>query len=475
MAAIGLCAGLGSLGCGHRPVDYGGVAVMEGSLRRAKGAESAIQRSAAAVAIIETDVARGMGFVVDPSGYLITNRHVIEDADHIEGVVFPARDPSRVYGSVRVVYMDPVRDLALLHVHSNEPLTALPLATDGVEPVSSYLSHADPVVLVQREATSGVDPTLELQRGEVARLQVFNPAAGPGAFVGVTTDVHQGQSGGPVLDRHGRAVGVVTWTWRERGGGYAIPIADAMRMLAERPNLDEEQPREQRAELRARLFLDAVARGDGEAARRFTSPSQARKQREEVVGEIMGNAQQGRGLEVMQGFVAALEQLIGEVAEQGDPQIAQEGLASVVLSMTRPSLRAVLGQALQEPHVVSFFHELGDAYLQARVFGGETSEDALRSALRRLATIDAARSFALASLVTQLGGRPVEIRSVALTPGAYIPGARVELAVADLRASGGSQEGSDGGPAAGEQLLDLHLRLEWGDWYVASIDRRPRS
>lgn len=459
LAAVGVWAGLTGLGCGHRPVDYGGVAVMEGSLRRAKGAQAAIQRSAAAVAIIETDVARGMGFVVDPSGYLITNRHVIEDADHIEGVVFPARDPSRVYGSVRVVYMDPSRDLALLHVHSNEPLTALPLATDDVEPVSSYLSHADPVVLVHRDAQGGVDPRIALEHGEVARLEVFNPAAGPGPFVGVTADVRQGQSGGPVLDRHGRAVGVVTWTWRERGGGFAIPIADATRMLAERPTLEADEHRRSRAELRARLFLDAVAGGDGEAARRFTSPSQARKQREEVVDEIMGNAQQGRGLEVMQGFVASLEQLVDAVVQHEDPQIAQQGLGAVVMSMARPSLRPVLGAELDVAQVISFFHELGEAYLAARVFGEQTSEGALRAALRRLATIDAARTFALASLVTELDGHSVEIRAVELTPGAYTPGARVELAVA------GEQ-----GPA---QVLDLHLRLEWGDWYVASIERMP--
>ena len=132
--ALLVVAALGSA-CGRRPVDYGGVAVLEGAAARAKGAATAIERSAAAVAIIETDVARGMGFVVDPAGYLITNRHVVEDADHIEGVVFPARDPSRTYGSVRVIYVDPAHDLALLHVHSPEPLVALPLATDDVEPV----------------------------------------------------------------------------------------------------------------------------------------------------------------------------------------------------------------------------------------------------------------------------------------------------------------------------------------------------
>lgn len=451
--AVGLLAG-----CAHRPVEHGGVAVMEGSLQRANRARTAVQRGAAAVAIIETDVSRGMGFVIDPAGYLLTNRHVIEDADHIEGVVFPARDPSRVYGSVRVVYMDPERDLALLQVHSNEPLAAVPLATDGIEPVSRYLADDDPVVLLQRELGQDDRFSLALQHGEVSRLEVEYPAAGPGAFVGVTADVQQGQSGGPVLDRHGRAVGIVTWTWREGGGGFAIPIADATRMLLERPSLELEAERRSRAELRARLFLDAVARGDGEAARRFTSPSQARKRREDTVGLIMAQAQDGRGLEVMQGFVAALEEVVAQVVRAEDPALVQEGLDVLVRGVVQPEFREALGVgALEIGQVISFFHELGQGYLRERVYGEKESGDALRLALQRLGTIDASRSFVLADLVTELDERDVELRSVDLVPGAYVDGARVELMVA-----------SEGGEA---ERYDLHLRLEWGDWYVAKLDR----
>jgi len=431
---------------------------MEGSLRRTNGAESALRRSAAAVAIIETDVARGMGFVIDPSGYLITNRHVIEDADHIEGVVFPARDPSRVYGNVRVVYTDPDHDLALLHVYSDEPLTALPLATDNVEPVSSYLSPYDPVVLMQRKGEPQEGASLSLQYGRVSDLDVVNPAAGPGAFVGLTPDVHRGQSGGPVLDRHGRAVGIVTWTWRRRGGGYAIPIAEATRMLAARPQLDDDAERRTRAGLRTRLFLDAISRGDGEAARRFTSPSEARKRREDTVGEIMARVQDGPGLELMQSYVVALEAIVAEVQRDGDPSVVESGLNALVLSSARPEFREALGLdgSVDMGQVVSFFHELGQGYLRARVFGEQGSEDSLRSAFARLRTIDAARSFTLADLVVDLDGREVEIGTVELMPGAYVPAARVELAVRG--------EGE-------RQRFDLHLRLEWGDWYVARLER----
>lgn len=448
--------------CGRRPVDYGGVAVLEGAAARARGAAAAIERSAAAVAIIETDVARGMGFVIDPAGYLITNRHVIEDADHIEGVVFPARDPSRTYGSVRVIYVDPAHDLALLHVHSPEPLMALPLATDDVEPVSRYLSPEDPVVLLQRERSDLDEPTLALRYARVSRLEVDNPAAGPGPFVGVTLDVRRGQSGGPVIDRHGRAVGVVTWTWRESGGGFAIPIADATRMLLERPRLDTDEDRQARARLRARLFLDAVARGDGEAARRLSSPSQARKHRDETVTRMMAETQEGEGLRLMQAFVAALDDAVAEAIRADEPAVAERALGPVVLGALRPEVRGAVGEGLPLPQVISFFHELGDAYLRERLFEGQPGAQALHQAMQRLRTIDAARSFGLAAVVGPLDGRTFHIRDVELVPGAYVSGARVAL----------QAEPSAGLPG---ETFDLYLRLEWGDFHVTALEPTAAS
>lgn len=447
----------GLVGCAAQPVDYGGVAVLEGAAARADRAQAAISRGAAAVAIIETDVARGMGFVIDPAGYLLTNRHVIEDADHIEGVSFPARDPQRVYGSVRVVYIDPDHDLALLHVHSPQPLTAVPLATDEIAPVSDYLSHADPVVLMERQGGEGGDDdvSLQIERGEVSRLEVFNPAAGPGAFVGVTASVHQGQSGGPVLDRHGRAVGIVTWTWREKSGGFAIPIGEATRMLDQRPVLDSEASQRQRARLRTQVFIDALARSDGPAARRLASPSGAKEQREQSVDAIMAAIGEGRGLQAMQAFVVGLESVVEHVKQHQDPGLVDAGLQQAMALVVDEKF----GQALRLPPAIdagqrlSFFHELGLAYLYARIYESQDSSGALRAGFARLQTIAAARSFAIAKLAGELDGKAATVEQVELLPAAYTPGARAEVVADGVR-------------------YDVHLRLEWGDYYVASVLRR---
>jgi S1-C subfamily serine protease len=457
---------LGSAGCAGKTQSYGDVEVF-GRVNRALGQAELLRRSSAAVAVIETDVGRGMGFVIDPSGYLITNRHVIEDADHVEHVSFLALDPPRTYHSVQVVYIDPIRDLALLRLHtSGESLPHLPLASRHVVPVDRYLHASDPVVLLERKTNERDEASLSERRGRVSDLAVYNPAAGPGPFVGVTTSVQRGQSGGPVLDRYGRAVGVVTWTWRNGSGGYAIPISDATAMLAERPQLERNDQHEARAAARSRGFLEALGRGEVDQARRHTSPSHARRVREETLGGILANLEEG-GASALHGFVAAVDSLADPDQAAED---ALENLHRMVALTGSQEFREAMGidPRVEGHQVVSFFFELGQSYLAARRFGGRDPAEALNAALLRLQTVDAARTFALAEVLEALAGNMVEVESVELVPGAYSP-----RAIVRLRAHGvqpGTRHPVQTELRRGDTLI-MHMRLEWGDWYVAEITR----
>lgn len=464
LALLGLVCGLA--GCAAKAQTVGGVEI-DDSVDRSLGQAALVRRSSAAVAVIETDVGRGMGFVIDPSGYLLTNRHVIEDADHIRRVSFPALAPPRAYDSVRIVYMDPVRDLALLRVDSSgDTLPHLPLASRAVVPVERYLHASDPVVLLQRKTGARDEHGLQERQGRISNLTVYNPAAGPGPFVGVTTDIEQGQSGGPVLDRYGRAVAVVTWTWREGTGGYAIPIAEATAMLAERPRLEHARQRQSRAATRSRGFLDALGRGDVEQARRFTSPSHARRVREETMSGILEGLGDG-GAALMRGFFAAVESLAGP--EQDPAQVLEE-LREIVKRTGAEEFRVAMGidPAVEREQVVSFFFELGQAYLTARRFGGATRPEALDAARRRLRTVDAARTLALAEVLEELAGNEIEIESVELVPGAYAPRALVRLRLREGRQVGDLRQlGVQTDP--GGRRVTLQMKLEWGDWYVADL------
>ncbi|MFN3185866.1 MAG: S1C family serine protease [Nannocystaceae bacterium] len=454
-------------GCASRPKAYAEVSVVSSARHRAASNDALVAEAQAAVAVVETPDGRGLGVVLDPTGYIVTNRHVVEDATHVESVSFPAHDPPRTYHSVEVVYTDPERDLALLRVHTDDTLPHLPVASRKPLPIARYLDPGDPVMLMEFEhPTEGdriPDPSTSVFRAHnasVTTLGAVNPAAGPGQFVGIDADVKRGQSGGPIIDRYGRVVGIVTWTWRDKVGGFAIPVADVLAMLGERPSLDSNAQHRDRIAERSREFLSALGRGDVDDARRITSPSHARRVRTDAVEKITAQLDRD-GAPVIQGFFAAVESLVGD----DDPF----GMLRDVVSRTAtPEFREALAlpDDLEDAQIVSFFFEVGQAYLIARVAGGMEPQEALRRALARLETTDAARTFAIADVLTELAGSAVEIQSVEVVPGAYSPTAVVSLARAG---------GRPGGKGAQGRFLTLHMKLEWGDWYVTSVSPTPLS
>ncbi|MBC7976419.1 MAG: hypothetical protein H7138_15720, partial [Myxococcales bacterium] len=239
-----------------------------------------------------------------------------------------------------------------------------------------------------------------------------------------------------------------------------------------RPELDGDTARVARATTRSRQFLAALGRGDVDGARRLTSPSFARKIRGETVSAIFGAIEQD-GLPVLQGFVAAVESLVDDEKLTGDT--AYDRLREIVSRTGSEAFRSELGvdATLPRGQVVAFFFELGQAYYAARSFGKEAPGPALESAVRRLQTIDAARTFALSETIEVLAGNAVEIAKVELVPSAYQPRAIVTLrggkataapVVSSLGAAKRTPKLIDD-----DQLISVHLRLEWGDWYVAAI------
>ena len=163
--------------------------------------------------------ALGSGFVVDKAGHIVTNFHVVEDADEIR-VSFSNRDTVEA----ELVGTDPSTDLAVLRVDSSaSALTPLPLGD------SDQVRVGDPVVAIgnpfglDRTATAGI----------VSALQRLITA--PNDFTidhVIQTDapINRGNSGGPLLNSRGEVIGVNTQI--ETGGistggnvgiGFAVP------------------------------------------------------------------------------------------------------------------------------------------------------------------------------------------------------------------------------------------------------------
>jgi hypothetical protein len=251
-----------------------------------------------------------------------------------------------------------------------------------------------------------------------------------------------------VLDRWGRAVGVVTWTWKDQKGGFAIPISEAARMLGERPSLVTDDEQWRRASDRATSYLAALGAGSGRELRRLTSPSRAREIRGDTVDVLLENS---TDRSLLQTFVAAIDELLVSAARtDSDPFPA---LARMVEHTGSDEYMRKLGVhgRMSKDTVLTFFNEIGSAYLAARWWGSYDRYGALRVAFARVHSLDAARSIALLETLNHLGGVRATLERVDLSPGTYAP-----RAVATV------------GLGSGKRIA-VQMRLEWGDWYVSEV------
>src|ERR671918_3088645 len=159
----------------------------------------------------------GSGFVIDKSGRIVTNYHVIEGAQEVQ-VNFSGDDrvPARVVGS------DPSTDLAVLEIDAQaRALTPLPLGnSDAVRVGDAVVAIGNPFGL-ERTVTAGIVSALQRQ------IQA------PDGFTidkAIQTDapINQGNSGGPLLNSRGQVIGVNSQIQSESGGnvgiGFAVPI-----------------------------------------------------------------------------------------------------------------------------------------------------------------------------------------------------------------------------------------------------------
>jgi serine protease Do len=162
----------------------------------------------------------GSGFVIDPSGLVVTNNHVIADADEVSVTL---HDGSKL--QAEVVGKDPKTDLALLRVKPTKPLPAVQFGdSDRVRVGDWVLAIGNPFGL-GGTVTAGIVS---------ARSRDIN--AGPyDDFIQTDASINRGNSGGPLFDMDGNVVGVNTAIFSPSGGsigiGFAIPASLARNVI----------------------------------------------------------------------------------------------------------------------------------------------------------------------------------------------------------------------------------------------------
>jgi len=202
------------------------------------------QRASPAVVYIEvmareTDagalLSSGSGFVIDSKGHIVTNAHVIEQADYLEVSFFDGE-----VVEARVVGQDPYSDLAVIQVDvPGERLLPLELGdSDTLRVGQRVIAIGNPFGL---EGTMTVGIISALGRSLPSRLLESEGYFSNPEIIQTDAAINPGNSGGPLLDIHGRVIGVSTairsTTGVNTGVGFAVPVNTLKRVV---PHLIEE-------------------------------------------------------------------------------------------------------------------------------------------------------------------------------------------------------------------------------------------
>jgi serine protease Do len=162
----------------------------------------------------------GSGFIIDPSGIVVTNNHVISEADEITVIL---NDGTRL--KAELIGKDQKTDLALLRVKPDKPLTAVRFGE------SEKLRLGEWVIAIGNPFSLGGSVTAGIVS---ARNRDIN--SGPyDNYIQTDASINRGNSGGPLFNLDGEVVGINTAIISPSGGsigiGFAVPAKTAVPVI----------------------------------------------------------------------------------------------------------------------------------------------------------------------------------------------------------------------------------------------------
>ena len=159
----------------------------------------------------------GSGFIVDPTGYILTNAHVIDDAARItvkldSGEEFPAK----------VIGIDEDTDLAVIKIESGHDLPFVKLGNSDDARVGDWVLAIGSPFGLTRTVTAGIVSQTKRETPQGSPLQ---------RFIQTDAAINKGNSGGPLVNMNGEVIGInsqiATSTGDYNGVGFAFPSNEA--------------------------------------------------------------------------------------------------------------------------------------------------------------------------------------------------------------------------------------------------------
>jgi serine protease Do len=158
----------------------------------------------------------GSGVVVDPKGYIVTNRHVVEKADRIR--VRLQDDPPQMLRDAKVVGTDQETDLAVIKIETDKPLPVAKLGNSESMQVGDWVLAVGSPFGLSETVTAGI---VSAKGRNIVPNRQFQ------SFIQTDAAINPGNSGGPLVNMAGEVIGIntaiLTDTNAYAGVGFALP------------------------------------------------------------------------------------------------------------------------------------------------------------------------------------------------------------------------------------------------------------
>lgn len=165
----------------------------------------------------------GSGVIIDPSGIVMTNNHVVKDADQ---VVVVLQDGTELFGTEYTT--DPLTDLAIVRVKSKTPLPAAQLGDSDALKIGDWVLAVGHPLELETSVSAGIISAKGRSLSKIPRAQ----------FLQTDAAINPGNSGGPLVNLQGEVIGINTAIASQTGGyqgiGFAVPASiarDVVRQL----------------------------------------------------------------------------------------------------------------------------------------------------------------------------------------------------------------------------------------------------
>lgn len=154
----------------------------------------------------------GSGFIIDPTGFVVTNNHVIAEADEIN-VVITENDEEKTYHA-KLIGTDPKTDLALLKIESTKPFPFLKFGDSDKSLVGDWVITIGNPFGLGNTVTAGI----------ISAKSRFI-AGQYDEFIQTDASINKGNSGGPMINLNGEVIGVNSVIISPSGGNVGIGLS----------------------------------------------------------------------------------------------------------------------------------------------------------------------------------------------------------------------------------------------------------